>query len=88
MTFEFDDIIKEILNDQNNKSYYENKYPDFFLKCPVLSNNIFKPHFDKKMLGFMLKQKLHIVENGLSEHDASVNVGSRLVDTYIKPVIQ
>jgi len=88
MTFEFNNVITEILNDCKDKSYYENKYPEFFLQCPILSNNIFKPNFDKNMLQFMLKQKLQIEKNEVSEHDASVNVGSRLVDTYIKPIIE
>lgn len=80
-------IIHEILDNKvNDKTYYMKYHPDFFSKYPVLSKRIFEPGFDKNFLIYMLEQNSKIENEQVSEHDASVDVGSKLVNTYIKPL--
>ena len=40
---------------------------------------------DLKILSYMISQIKNIKTNNISKHDASVNVGEKLVDTFIKP---
>jgi len=42
---------------------------------------------DRGMLRYMLQQKQQIMEQGVTEHEASVNVGNRLVNQYVKPML-
>lgn len=78
-------IVNEILSTKQSKELYIEKYPDFFEHYPVLSEKIFDPSFDKSTFNYMLNQREKITENKLTEHDASVKVGTLLVDKYVKP---
>ena len=80
-----EDIIYDILNNKNSKEFYQSKYYDFSSNCPYLFNKLFEDDFDKGTLQYMLNQKEKIKCNKQSEHDASVKVGTMLVDKYVKP---
>lgn len=84
---DFDNVIHEIVTDKKEKAFYIKKYPLFFERCPVLSNKLFEPDFDSTMLSYMMEQKSKIFQNEFSEHEASVNVGTNLVNKYIKPLL-
>ena len=82
-----------ILNDifdhpEVSSEAFKAKYPDFFAKYPVLSEKVFDPAVDKATLKYMLEQKQRIESNRSSEYDASVKVGSMLVDRYVKPDLE
>ena len=81
--------IHTVLNDifdhpDISSEVFKAKYPDFFEKYPVLSEKVFDPAVDKSTLKYMLEQKQRIESNRSSEYDASVKVGSMLVDRYVK----
>tara|TARA_Y100000389_G_scaffold32461_1_gene27587 strand:+ start:5597 stop:5878 length:282 start_codon:yes stop_codon:yes gene_type:complete len=84
-----EEIIQDILSnsDKRSKTQFQHTYPEFFRRCPVLSEKLFDPNMDQSMLRYMLKQKQQIMEQGVTEHEASVNVGHRLVNQYVKPLI-
>ena len=82
-------IIQDIMNHSKTlpKTFFQSKYPDFFRRCPVLSEKLFDPNMDRGMLNYMLKQKAKISQNTMTEHEASVSVGNRLVNQYVKPML-
>ena len=84
-----EEIIQDILKNphQQSKTQFQVTYPDFFRRCPVLSEKLFDPNMDRGMLRYMLQQKQQIMEQGVTEHEASVNVGNRLVNQYVKPIL-
>lgn len=84
-----EEIIQDILSNPNkqSKTQFQTTYPEFFRRCPVLSEKLFDPKMDRGMLRYMLQQKQQIMEQGVTEHDASVNVGNRLVNQYVKPLL-
>jgi hypothetical protein len=84
-----EEIIQSILTNPNqqSKTQFQVTYPDFFRRCPVLSEKLFDPNMDRGMLRYMLQQKQQIMEQGVTEHEASVNVGNRLVNQYVKPML-
>lgn len=84
-----EEIIQDILTNSNqqSKTQFQVTYPDFFRRCPVLSEKLFDPNMDRGMLRYMLQQKHQIMEQGVTEHEASVNVGNRLVNQYVKPML-
>lgn len=81
---DIEEIVNEILRDKKAKNFYQEKYPEFFEKMPVLSAKVFDHDLDKDILKYLMKQKNKINLNKSSEHDASVKVGSLLVDKFVK----
>lgn len=82
-------VLKDIFENPNTApEHFKTKYPDFFEKYPVLSEKVFDPNIDKDTLRYMLEQKNRIEANRQSEYDASVKVGSLLVDRYVKPDLE
>jgi hypothetical protein len=62
-------------------SYIKNNFASIFTQCIT-------GHMDLNVITYMINQAKEIQKNKLSNHDASVNVGQKLVDTYIKPNIE
>lgn len=79
------EIIEDIRTKPNTKAYYTEKYPDFAKHYPTLFEKLFDPNLDIATLRYMLNQKDKMNHNKLTEHDASVKVGTLLVDKYVKP---
>ena len=84
---ETEDIIHDILNNKNTKEFFRNKYSDFASNCPHLFDKLFENNLDRATLNYMLYQKQKMDSNKLTEYDASVKVGSMLVDKYVKPTL-
>lgn len=82
---ETEDIIHDILNNKNSKEFFKDKYTEFASNCPHLFDKLFEKDLDRVTLNYMLNQKQKMEANKLSEHDASVKVGTLLVDKYVKP---
>ena len=61
------------------------KYKEFNEKYPTLFDKLFDPNFDKAVLKYMLNQKEKIKSNKQTEHNASIKVGTMLVDKFVKP---
>lgn len=80
-----EDVIEEILKDKNSKEFYDKKYPSFSKRYPTLSKKVFYTNLDVSVLRYMISQMRKMNQNKLSEKDASIKVGSLLVDKYVKP---
>jgi hypothetical protein len=91
---------KELLSDYkdyiNKKKFKNHTYETFecemnkkyeYLKTNV--NSIFdsciKGTMNLRVLTYMINQAKKLKQNNISKHDASVNVGQILVDTFVKP---
>ena len=62
----------------NEYSYIKNNFSSIYTQC-------ISGHMDLNVITYMINQAKQIQKNKLSNHDASVNVGQKLVDTFIKP---
>lgn len=79
-------VLEEIIHHPNpDKERYKKDFPLFFEKYPKMSEMAFKKD-NKAMFLYMIEQKKGITDDN-SQHDASVNVGTKLCDTYITPLI-
>jgi hypothetical protein len=58
----------------------------FVTQYPTLFQAAVEPSFDEKKLNFML-EVLDKMAGGMTQHQASVIVGQKLVDSYVKPMI-
>lgn len=63
------------------------KYPWFLKQYPRLHHMCTNPAFDFNMFNKMLDAKQKIQNAEVSEHEASVEVGTLLVDKYVKPLL-
>ncbi|QOI90172.1 hypothetical protein QKU58_gp159 [Pyramimonas orientalis virus] len=79
------EIVEEVMLNKQPKQFYLDKYPEFSSNYPYLLNKLYEDNFDKDTLRYMLNQKQKIDANKSSEYDASVKVGTVLVDKYVKP---
>jgi hypothetical protein len=77
-------IVNDILKGKKTKNEYMELYPDFFEKMPTLSKKLFEKDLDENILKYLMNQKTKIDTNKISEYDASVKVGTILVDKYVK----
>ena len=96
------DYVKEINNELkylDNGEKYENveqltekmiqRFPDLNMNHPsILKSACGGSMKDIRMLEFMISKVKKIKRNQITEHDASVEVGQRLVDEIVKPQIE
>ena len=75
-----------------NKSEYikqlKEKDTDLIEKYSSIFNILFSDNFNKtdmNRLKFMINMAKKVVDKNMTEHDASVAVGQRLVDDIVKP---
>ena len=59
-------------------SYIKNNFGSIYTQC-------ISGHMDLNVITYMINQAKDVQKNKLSNHDASVNVGQKLVDKFIKP---
>jgi hypothetical protein len=59
----------------------------FVTEYPTLFQKAVDPNFKESELQLMLKVMDSMASTGMSQHQASVIVGQRLADTFIKPVL-
>jgi len=63
----------------------EKEVGPFKEQFPFLYKMVIKPNYDKTTLKTMLLMLDKIGEGSMSQHQASVLIGGRLVDKYVKP---
>lgn len=61
------------------------KYPDFSERFEALFNMCFSKNYDFTRIEFMVNMAHKVHTNQITEHNASVEVGKRLVDEIVKP---
>lgn len=81
---------KEYVNKEQQKliQKYEEKYPDFKSSNPTLLNGMLTNKLDTKTLEKMIEMYKLFYEKKLSNHDASVQFGTLLVDKFVKPLLK
>ena len=87
MSTQNDDILQVVQEIRADPVEGLRKYPWFPKQYPRLHQMCKNPVFDMNMFRKMLdaRQKMHKAE--VSEHEASVEVGTLLVDKYVKPLL-
>jgi hypothetical protein len=76
----YKDLTEEQFLEQmtNDHGYVKEKFSSIFDKCVT-------GRMDLNVVTYMIKQAKDIAQNKISNYDASVNVGQKLVDKFIKP---
>jgi len=82
--------VKEIHNIVNNSETYsisklEVDFKDLFEIYPSIFKMAWEGNMDFVRLKYMLEMIDKVKQNKISEHDASVDVGQKLVDEIVKP---
>ena len=83
------EIAKEIKysSKADKVKYFSHKYSEFSKTYPVLFKICCDDKNDMAQLEFMINMLKDIQQNKITEHVASANVGQKLYDSYVKPVI-
>ena len=63
------------------------KFKEISDSYPMLIKKACEKDFDFDKLFWMIDQKEKVDTKTTTQHDASVEVGERLVDEYIKPIV-
>jgi|UniRef100_A0A6C0BRW2 hypothetical protein len=72
--------------DENTKEmHYVSKYPNLSNIYPMIFKKACEKDFDYEKFVWMMSIKKDVNENNVTQHNASIKVGERLVDEYIKP---
>ena len=86
---EYDILKKSERNEDTIKRQLMEKYPDFSGQYPALFHLVFNPidnwNEDLKRLTQMVELASRTKKNEISQHDASVEIGTKLEDKYVKP---
>lgn len=64
------------------------KYSELYTKTQAIFNVAMTPTYDAHRLKFLLEQAYQVHTQRITEHDASVKVGQRLVDDIVRPQLK
>lgn len=81
------EICNSPLRPEQRRPVYEHMYKAFSEAYPTLFGMSCDGKMDLAKLDFMLKMWSNVKSNTMNQHDASVNVGQALFETYVKPKI-
>ncbi len=90
---EIETITEEILSSKmsvdDKQSYFATRYKDFYESYPILFEMCCKPKNPEntKRLTYMISMLKNIEQNKMTQHIASVNVGQKLYNDFVKPTI-
>jgi hypothetical protein len=77
-------IFQDPLTETQKKEKYQSIYPVFIENHPVLFEMSCKKDFDFVQFQRMIKLKDSVDNGSISQHDASVKIGTQLFNTYVK----
>ena len=80
-----DNLASSNLSKENFKLIMKTKYEYIFKNHEAIFNICLSDKYDSNRLKFMLTMANQVRSGGISEHDASVKVGSELVENIVKP---
>ncbi len=81
-------IINEIRAKIEKKQIVaESDYSEFAKEYPKLYSMCLNKHFNKEQMNFFLAKLKQVEDNEKTEHEASVDVGTLLVNKYVKSQI-
>ena len=72
-------------NVQSKIDYYSLMYPNLFAAYPTALKKACEPNFDLEKFKWMMNMQKSVQNNQISQHNASIEVGERLVDEHVKP---
>ena len=80
-------IYKNSKNNDEEKfiKSMEDKYSDFKASHNLIFQKCITGNMDISILSFMINQAKKIKNNEINNYDASIKVGEKLVDKFIKP---
>ena len=82
-------IVYEIRSKfEQNQPINKEKYSEFQKEYPSLYNMCLSDSYDSNQMLFFLSKLKEVEDNETSAHDASVNIGTMLVDKYVKPFVK
>ena len=83
-------IVNKILESplENKEEYFGTKYPNFKNKYPVLFKTACDGTIDMRNLEFMMNALAQMEMNGVSQYDASAQVGQMLYERYVEPTLE
>ena len=88
-------IQNEVKEDKENgkdtdetKYILTEKYSDFSMNYPVIFLKTLDGGLDMEQFTYMVNMASSVEEDKITQHDASVKVGEKLVDQYVKPSLQ
>lgn len=67
------------------EAHYIAKYPQLYNSFPTIISKACEPNFDFQKFKWMMEMQKKVRNNSISQHNASVEVGERLVDEHVKP---
>jgi hypothetical protein len=77
-------IVNDISSEKDKKQKYEKEHTIFVEAYPTLFEMACKKDFDYKQFQKMMTLKISVDKGTISQHDASVKVGTQLFETYVK----
>jgi len=80
------DEIRRLRALGQNDEQIKSAMGSFVTQYPTLFQMAVEPHFDESKFQFMLGV-LDKMAGGMTQHQAAVIVGQKLVDSYVKPMI-
>lgn len=93
-TTNLEKIILEIVNDKSfendsnkKEEFYKQKYPAFHKQFPMLLAKACENGFDYERFQWMMQMRTKVENNEITQYDASTQVGQKLVDTYVEPLL-
>lgn len=82
------DIVKEIASykgtEKQKREHFEKQYPEFASRYSYLFIMACEDNFDIERLQYMLHMRENIHKQHVTLEDASVEVGQKMFDVYIK----
>ena len=69
------------------KTTLEKKYPDFSLRYPSIFYSTLEGKMNLTTLEYMVGMASQVNDKSKTQHDASVEVGQKLVDDFVKPFL-
>ena len=77
-------IFQDPLTETQKKEKYQSIYPVFIENHPILFEMACKKDFDFVQFQRMIQLKNSVDNGSITQHDASVKIGTQLFNTYVK----
>lgn len=81
------DVTSQKKSMRDKRKYCKTKYPDFVDRYPMLFEKVCEDEFDMNRFVYMMSLKQQILNKEQTLESASVQVGQKLFDVYVKPIV-
>ena len=88
ITNEMQQMKQDGVNGNDMKIKLTNQYSDFSMKYPVIFLKTIEGNLNLKQFTEMVGMATNVNNKKISQHDASVKVGEKLVKKYVKPILK